>query len=78
MTIDKYQLLKVAGNVLNETVSEMASSWGVSLQHVKGVARGENTSQRISENIDAKIEEGDKILQKHRESHKHQVTHTTT
>lgn len=66
MPFDKYQQLKIASNILDETITEMAESWDVTLQTVKGVCNETITSARIKRNVDAKIAEAEKKFDEHR------------
>jgi hypothetical protein len=67
MPFSKYQQLKIAGNVLDETITDMGNSWNVTLQTVKGVCKGEITSARIEQNISEKIDEAERVYDKHRQ-----------
>lgn len=66
MALDKYSQLKIASNVLDEPLTQMASSWDVTLQTVKGVCDGSITSARIEKNIKNKIAEAERVYDQHR------------
>lgn len=66
MALDKYTQLKIASNVLNQTLSEMAEAWDVTVQTVRGVAMGNITSERILKNIDDKIDEAEEVYNDHK------------
>jgi len=55
MSFDKYTRLKIASNILGETLGSMADEWNVSTTTVRGVCDGKITSARIEKNIDEKI-----------------------
>lgn len=66
MAIDKYSQLKIAGNVMQMPIGQMANELGVTLQTVKGVCRGTITSARVSAYVENKIDEAEKLYDKHR------------
>ena len=70
MALDKYSRLKIASNILDEPLKDMAASWDVTLQSVKGVCDGHITSERLEKNINAKISEAEALFDEHRDKEK--------
>lgn len=73
MALDKYTRLKIAGNVLDETITDMAESWGVHTQTVRGVCDGKITSARVLQLIEEKIAKAEQVYSDHRQKVKAQT-----
>lgn len=64
--MDKYQQLKIAASILNETMKEVCEQADVSLTTIKGVCDGSVTSARLEGFISKKIHQADQAYQEHR------------
>lgn len=63
--IDKYSQLKIAANVLNKTMKDLAEEADCSLVTLRDVANNRATSARITAFISDKIEQAEEIYRKH-------------
>lgn len=74
MPFDKYSRLKIASNVLGQTMIEIADEWGCTTQAVRDVCTGRTTSARIENLINEKIEEAEQKYDEYKRLHKAPVT----